>query len=68
MNKMLDPNSWEYLIAEAIGVYINCLISVNIFTLLIVFPCSFIDTMLYAYLMTIFMYTMKWLTGVQKLV
>jgi hypothetical protein len=63
-----DPNSWEYLITEAIGVYITCLINVNIFTFLIQFPCSFIDTLFYAYLLTMFMYVMKWLTGVQKLV
>ena len=63
-----DPNSWEYLITEAMRVYITCLINVNIFTFLIQFQCSFTDTLLYAYLLTIFMYTMKWLTGVQKLV
>lgn len=66
MNKQ-DPNSWEYLITEAMRVYIICLINVNIFTFLIQFPCSFTDTLFYAYLLTIFMYTMKWLTGVQKL-
>lgn len=62
-----DPNSWEYLITEVIRVYITCLINVNIFTFLIQFPCSFTDTLFYTYLLTIFMYTMKWLTGVQKL-
>ena len=62
-----DPNSWEYLITEVISVYITCLIHVNIFTFLIQFTCSFTDTLFYAYLLTIFMYTMKWLTGVQKL-
>ncbi len=66
MNKQ-DPNSWEYIITEAMRVYIICLINVNIFTFLIQFPCSFTDTLFYAYLLTIFMYTMKWLTGVQKL-
>lgn len=68
MNDELDPNSWDYLITEAIGVYINCVINVNIFTFLIVYPCTFLDTLFYGYLMTLFMYTMKWLTGVQKLV
>lgn len=62
-----DPNSWEYIITEAVRVYITCLINVNIFTFLIQLPCSFTDTLFYAYLLTIFMYTMKWLTGVQKL-
>lgn len=68
MNEEFDPNSWDYLIPEAIGVYINCLINVNIFTFFIQFPCSFVDTLFYAYLMTMFMYAMKWITGVQKLV
>lgn len=62
-----DLNSWEYIITEAVRVYITCLINVNIFTFLIQLPCSFTDTLFYAYLLTIFMYTMKLLTGVQKL-
>lgn len=62
-----DPNSWKYIIIEAMRVYITCLINVNIFTFLIQFQCSFTDTLFYAYLLTIFMYTMKLLTGVQKL-
>lgn len=61
-------NSWKYLIKEAIDVYITCLVNVNIFTFLIEFPCSFKDTLIIAYFMTICMYIMKWLTGVQKLV
>lgn len=62
-----DLNSWEYIITEAVRVYIICLINVNIFTFLIQLPCSFTDTLFYAYLLTIFMYTMTLLTGVQKL-
>ena len=65
---VLDPNSWEYIITEAIRVYIICLINVNIFTFLIQFPCTFLDTLFYSYLMTMFMYFMKWITGVKKLV
>lgn len=68
MNEEFDADSWLYLIPEAISVYINSLISVNIFTFFIQFPCSFTDTLFYAYLVTMFMYAMKWITGVKKLV
>lgn len=63
-----DLNSWTYLITEACRVYIACLISVNIFTRLIGLQYTFVDISFLAILMTLCMYILKVITGVQKLV
>ena len=59
---------WADAIAEFIHIYLNSTISVAIFTALIQCHLTFFEILLFGYLVTMFMYAMKWLTGVDKLV